>query len=175
MTVPPGADPGRPEAGELVRAGSHSQLKVFPPMDGLAYKPALAQTLDRLRSLYSRLAGDRILARMLIPSPTLERFQAEHEEGYCDYPPPEERIAFWDSLLGESAAVEDDSVPAAYLSELDQGLYGGLVGGEVRFLCDPKMGRIFSIEWGSVAAGRAATRPSGCRGGSSRRAWTPST
>ena len=115
------------------------------PMDGLAYKPGLAQTLDRLRSLYSRRAGDRIFAKMLIPSPALGRFEAEHEEGYCDYPAPEERIAFWDSLLAESAAVEDDSVPAAYLSELDQGLYGGLVGGEVRFLCDPKMGRISSM------------------------------
>ena len=115
------------------------------PMDGLAYKPGLAQTLDRLRSLYSRRAGDRIFAKMLIPSPALGRFEAEHEEGYCDYPAPEERIAFWDALLAESAAVEDDSVPAAYLSELDQGLYGGLVGGEVRFLCDPKMGRISSM------------------------------
>ncbi len=126
-------------------------------MDGLDYKPGLALTLDRLRTLYSRQAEDGIFARMLIPSPTLQQFEAENEEGYCDYPAPEERIAFWDALLGESVAVEDDSVPAAYLSELDQGLYGGLVGGEVRFLCDPKMGRISSMvppvldEWSELA------------------------
>ncbi|MHB9029721.1 MAG: hypothetical protein ACYC9O_13220, partial [Candidatus Latescibacterota bacterium] len=31
--------------------------------------------------------------------------------------------------------VEDDSVPSAYLSEFDQGLYGGLLGGDVQFMC----------------------------------------
>jgi len=114
-------------------------------MDGLAYKPGLADTLDRLRSLYRREAGDRIFAKMLIPSPTLEQFQADREEGYCECPLPEERIRFWDAWLAERGAVEDDSVPAAYLSEMDQGLYGGLVGGEVRFLCDPRTGWISSM------------------------------
>ncbi len=47
--------------------------------------------------------------------------------------------------FGSTRPVEDDSIPSAYLSELDQGLYGGLVGGEVRFLCDPETGWISSM------------------------------
>ena len=48
---------------------------------------------------------------------------------------------FWDALFAERAAVLDDSVPAAYLSELDQGLYGWeYVGGEVRFMAHPENG-----------------------------------
>jgi len=36
-------------------------------------------------------------------------------------------------------------MPAAYLSEFDQGLYGGLLGGEVRFMADPATGWISSM------------------------------
>jgi hypothetical protein len=54
-------------------------------------------------------------------------------------------VRFWDALLSERADVLDDSIPSAYLSELDQGLYGGLLGGDVRFLCDPATGWISSM------------------------------
>jgi hypothetical protein len=43
------------------------------------------------------------------------------------------------------ATLEDDSVPCAYLSEFDQGLYGGLVGGDVRFVAHPENGWISSM------------------------------
>jgi hypothetical protein len=82
---------------------------------------------------------------MEVPSPALERFAAAHPEGGCDYPDPRERVAFWEELLAERAAIFDDTVPSAYLSEMDQGLYGGLLGGEVRFACDPATGWISSM------------------------------
>jgi hypothetical protein len=110
----------------------------------LAYKTNLAEVLERMRSLYSRLAPDRIFARFEISSPALRRFAEQYRE-FCDYPDPEERAAFWDSLLAERRLLEDDSVPVAYLSEFDQGLYGGLVGGEVRFLAHPENGWISSM------------------------------
>lgn len=114
-------------------------------MESLAYKPTLPDVLPRLRSLYDREAGDRIFATVAVPSRALDEFRSTYSEGYCERPDPAERIAFWDRLLAERAAVEDDSVPAAYLSEMDQGLYGGLVGGDVQFMAHPENGWISSM------------------------------
>lgn len=114
-------------------------------MDTLAYKPNLDDVLARLRSLYQREAQDRIFAKLNVPSEALDQFQREYAEGYCDYPDPSARVAFWDRLLAERAPVEDDSVPLAYLSEMDQGLYGGLLGGDVQFMAHPENGWISSM------------------------------
>jgi hypothetical protein len=114
-------------------------------MTALAYKPNALEITSRLRDLYERRAGDRIFARMNVPNETLARFRREHVSGPCDFPDLEERIAFWDRLLAEGAAVEDDAIPSAYLTEMDQGLYGGLVDGEVRFQCDADSGWISSM------------------------------
>ena len=111
----------------------------------IAYKPHAEAVLAGLRELYERRAGDRVFASMEVPSQALAAFRRDHPEGFCAAPDPQERIAFWDRFLRERAAVEDDSIPSAYLSELDQGLYGGLLGGEVRFLCDPETGWISSM------------------------------
>ena len=114
-------------------------------MSPLAYKPNAAEVLARLRSLYERRAQDRIFAAMEVPSPALEAFGEQYPPGYCNYPDPAERIEFWDRLLSERAAVEDDSIPSAYPSEFDQGLYGGLLGGEVQFMAHPQSGWISSM------------------------------
>jgi hypothetical protein len=111
----------------------------------IAYKPHVEAVLARLRQLYERRGEDRIFASMEVPGMALAEFRRQHREGFCAYPDPPERIAFWDTLLRERAAVEDDSIPSAYLSEFDQGLYGGLLGGEVRFLCHPENGWISSM------------------------------
>jgi hypothetical protein len=114
-------------------------------METLAYKPNLDDVLDRLRPLYERRARDRVFAALEVPCRALEEFRRQYSEGYCDYPDPAARIEFWDRLLAERAAVEDDSVPSAYLSEMDQGLYGGLVGGNVQFMAHPENGWISSM------------------------------
>jgi hypothetical protein len=114
-------------------------------MSELSYKPGLAATLERLRALYERRAPDRILASFEIHSTALERFAARYTDPFCEYPDPRERVAFWDELLRERAELEDDSLPLAYLSEFDQGLYGGLVGGDVRFMPHPENGWISSM------------------------------
>jgi hypothetical protein len=111
----------------------------------IAYKPGAGEVMERLRRLYERRAESRIFASMEVPSRTLAEFRRTHQEGFCDYPNPGDRIAFWDSMLKERAGIEDDSIPSAYLSEFDQGLYGGLLGGEVRFLCDTETGWISSM------------------------------
>jgi hypothetical protein len=115
------------------------------PMNALAYKPNVSEVLERLRSLYERRAGDRIFAVMEVPSAALAEFRRQYCEGYCDCPQPAARIRFWDCLLAERAAVEDDSIPSAYLSEFDQGLYGGLLGGRVQFMAHPESGWISSM------------------------------
>lgn len=114
-------------------------------MNSLAYKPTLDEVLPRLASLYQRQAADRIFAVMEVPSAALDEFRRKYADGFCDYPDPHERIDFWDRLLRERAAVEDDSVPGAYLSEMDQGLYGGLLGGNVQFMAHPENGWISSM------------------------------
>lgn len=95
--------------------------------------------------MYERGAGDRIFATMAVPSPALVDFARRYPQPECDYPDPTDRAQFWDRLCAERAAVQDDSMPCAYLSEFDQGLYGGLLGGEVRFLAHPEVGWISSM------------------------------
>ncbi len=114
-------------------------------MQTLAYQPHLPEVLERLRSLTERRATDRIFAEMNVPSLALERFQQEYSDGFCDYPEPAARVEFWDSLFKERTTLEDDSVPRAYLSEMDQGLYGGLLGGNVQFMAHPENGWISSM------------------------------
>jgi hypothetical protein len=82
---------------------------------------------------------------MEVPSAALADFQGQYSAGYCQYPDPSARIEFWDRRLSERAAVEDDSIPSAYLSEFDQGLYGGLLGGDVQFMAHPENGWISSM------------------------------
>ncbi len=103
-------------------------------MPTLAHKRDADAVIDRLGRFYTDRPQDRICARFEIPSRALREHLAAHPAGFCAYPDPSERAAFWDALLAERAALEDDSIPCAYLSELDQGLYGGLVGGQVEFL-----------------------------------------
>jgi hypothetical protein len=82
---------------------------------------------------------------MEVPSRALAEFAQQYPQPQCTYPDPLKRAEFWDRLLCERAAIEDDSIPCAYLSEFDQGLYGGLLGGEVRFLAHPDSGWISSM------------------------------
>lgn len=117
----------------------------FMPMETLAYKPTLHEVLPRLRSLYQRQATDRIFAAFDVPSAAIAEFAEQYSHGYCEAPDPAERVRFWDRLFSEQIALEDDSLPVAYLSELDQGLYGGLVGGNVQFMAHPENGWISSM------------------------------
>lgn len=114
-------------------------------MSLLGYKANASEVLERLRALYERRAGDRLFASFGIPSPALRRFGEANPEGFCAYVDPYVRIQFWEELLLELRDLEDDSIPTAYLSEMDQGLYGGLVGGKVQFMCDPSTGWISSM------------------------------
>ena len=117
----------------------------MPDRTALAYKPHHGEVLARLRALYERRAGDRIFATMEVPSPALAAFRRQYPQPECDYPDPLERARFWDALFLERAAIEDDAMPCAYLSEFDQGLYGGLLGGDVRFLAHAEVGWVSSM------------------------------
>jgi hypothetical protein len=110
-----------------------------------SYKPDGYAVLERLRRLYDERDQSIILASMEIPSAALKGMAITHPAGFCEYPSPRERASFWDARFLEKIDVRDDSIPSAYLSEMDQGLYGGLVGGEVRFLSDPDYGWISSM------------------------------
>lgn len=114
-------------------------------MDALSYKANAEAAAERLRSLWDRAAGDRIFATFNVPSPALQVFKQTNTEGLCEYPDIGERIAFWDRVLEERRSIEDDSIPSAYLTELDQGLYGGLLGGDVKFMNNPDSGWISSM------------------------------
>lgn len=115
------------------------------PRAGLAYKPSLGCVLERLRMLYSCRGFDQVFASFEVPSLALARFAEQHPAAFCEYPDPAERASFWNEYLKERTELEDDSVPRAYLSEFDQGLYGGLLGGDVRFLVHQENGWISSM------------------------------
>jgi hypothetical protein len=103
------------------------------------------QRLERLRELYEQRPQDKIYARMEIATEALKGFAQRHPDGPTDCPDLDERVGFWDAFFRERLPVSDDSIPGAYLSELDQGLYGGMVGGEVRFMAHPENGFISSM------------------------------
>jgi hypothetical protein len=111
----------------------------------LLYCPDLAARLERLRALYTDRSQDRIFARMEVETNALRKFAAKYPPGYTGCPDLAQRVAFWDELLAERAAIHDDSIPSAYLSEMDQGLYGGTVGGAVQFMAHSENGWISSM------------------------------
>ena len=102
----------------------------------LEYFPNQREVLNRYRRFYEDRSQTIVLATMEVPSSVQEEFTAKHPHGPCPYPDPHESLAYWDSFLAERAAIHDDFVPSAFLTEMNQGLYGGLFGGEVRFLRD---------------------------------------
>jgi len=109
------------------------------------YCPDGWQRLERLRGLYEKRPQDEIFARMEVSTEALRLFAERYPHGPTQCPDLNDRVAFWDALLGERVPICDDSVPAAYLSELDQGLYGGILGGDVRFMAHPENGWISSM------------------------------
>jgi hypothetical protein len=111
----------------------------------IGYCPDGWARLERLRSLYVERRHDRLFARMEVPTNALQTFAARYEPGYTGRPELAQRVGFWDELLAERAAVCDDSIPSAYLSEMDQGLYGGMVGGKAQFMAHPENGWISSM------------------------------
>lgn len=113
--------------------------------ESLAYCPDLDARLERLRLLYGERPQHRIYAHLSVETRALRKFGAKYAPGYTTCPDLAERAAFWDELLAERAAVRDDSIPSAYLSEMDQGLYGGIVGGNVQFMAHPENGWISSM------------------------------
>lgn len=111
----------------------------------LEFKPHLAETLTRLRRWLAREAPDEIFAVFVVRTKALEDFARRYPPGYCEPPTLEERLLFWEKHLEERAGLEDDSIPAAYLSEFDQGLYGALVGGRPQYMAHPENGWISSM------------------------------
>lgn len=100
----------------------------------LSYKRNLNDTLCRLKDFYEGKGEAKIYAQMNVISSFQNEYLLNNPPGERSYPDPSERIKIWDNYLKERRAIEDDSMPVCYLSEFDQGLYAGLVGGEIRFL-----------------------------------------
>ena len=111
----------------------------------VSYSPAAGAAIERLRRLYEERDQSVVLVALRVNHPSLDDFARVHPAGYCAYPDPAERIAFWDRYLQERSMVLDDSIASAYLSEMDQALYGGLVGGDGQFVADPETGWISSM------------------------------
>jgi len=111
----------------------------------MLYKKNHKEVITRLSELYSNANCGKIYAAMKINNPVIEEFSRSSASGETAYPDPRLRIAFWDSVCAQFADLEDDSIPCAYLTEFDEGLYGGMVGGEVRFVCFPQTGWISSM------------------------------
>ena len=114
-------------------------------MGFLAYKNNAESVIERLTVLIEGRARDQIFAAFILPSQAMKKFKQQYTESFfSEYPDPQERIKFWDEHLQGRTLLEDDSIPYAYPSEFDQGLYGALLGGDVRFLAMAEDGWVSS-------------------------------
>jgi len=104
-------------------------------METLSYKKNAGFVAERLGYFYTKRPQNRICALFYTPNKALEKFNIDNPEGFCSYQEPSQRVKFWNAYLEERSVLEDDSMPSAYMSEFDQGLYVGLVGGDAQFMC----------------------------------------
>lgn len=111
----------------------------------MLYKRNIDEVLSRLTRLYQRKMQDEICVNMHVINPGLLAYLAQNEDGDTGYPSIQERLLFWDSVGKHYEHLEDDSIPHAYFSEFDEGLYAGLVGAEVAFLNNKESGWISSM------------------------------
>ena len=111
----------------------------------MLYKKNYYETIARLRNFYSGGGKRGICAQMKIPNPVLDQMKNDMIDGPVSCPNLNERAAFWDRVLSFYADLGDDSIPSVYLTEVDQGLDGGMLGGEPRFLLDTSSGWISSM------------------------------
>jgi hypothetical protein len=114
-------------------------------MATLAFKRNAMATAQRLRMLWDRQSLDCTFAHMMVCTQTLRKFAETHVDGPTIYPDPCERIRFWESSLSETRDLEDDWLPIAYLSEFDQGIVGGALGEDMRFMMHKDIGWISSM------------------------------
>jgi hypothetical protein len=111
----------------------------------LAYKNNAEDVIKRIKSFLDGDAQDQIFASFVLPSNAMKEFQKQYTESFfSEYPDPDQRIEFWNKHLQGRTMLEDDSIPYAYPSEFDQGLYGGVLGGDVRFLAMAEDGWVSS-------------------------------
>jgi len=111
----------------------------------LAYCPHGADVLQRLRALYEQRDQGIVLAAMDVPALAQALAAELPPSGFCEYPDVHRRARYWDARLRQHTDLLDDAIPCAYLSEMDQGLYGALVGGDAHFLSDPDSGWVSSM------------------------------
>lgn len=111
----------------------------------MRYKQNYRQVISRLGDLYNQAGRDRIYAKLSIPNPYLEDYARENTDGPVQRPDIAERARFWDEVLSIYTDLEDDSIPSSYLSELDQGLYAGLLGAPMHYIRHAGTGWISSM------------------------------
>ena len=109
------------------------------------YKNNHDHVLDRLTELFEGRGRDKIFAKMIVPSRALDDYKYHFPEIEMEYPDIHKRAAFWEEYQKETLLLEDDSLPMAYMSEFDEGLYAALLGGEIRFLNNHEGGWISSM------------------------------
>ena len=120
-------------------------LRIKSNESNLIFKKNSSKTYQRLAELYNRQGINKIYAQMNIPSSTLIRYRESIPPGEVDSPRTEESIDFWVKFFEERKNIEDDSMPCCYLSEFDQGLYAGLVGGKIKYISFSYDGLISSM------------------------------
>jgi len=109
------------------------------------YKHNHIHVVERMLELFEGRGKDKIYAKIELPSKALSDYKIQYPENEMEYPDPQKRAAFWDEYLKETILLEDDSLPMAYMSEFDEGLYAALLGGEIRFMNNQDWGWISSM------------------------------
>ena len=111
----------------------------------MLYKKNYKDVIKRLTEFYERKGLNKIYAVMNVENSRLTEYKNNTSDGETTYPDLNDRIKLWDEICRENQTINDDSLRIAYLSELDEGLYGGLVGGKLRFINDSTTAWISSM------------------------------
>jgi len=111
----------------------------------MIYKKNFKMVMERLRGFYAGESRDRIFAKMMVESAALRTYAGVYPDGTIPYPDLNIRADFWNSYLSEQTDLIDDSIPAAYMSEFDEGLYSALLGASIQFQYLPETGRVCSM------------------------------
>ena len=111
----------------------------------MLYKKNCNKVITRLENFYSGGGKGSICAQMKMPNSVIDQMKREMKDGPVSCPDLITRADFWDKVLSLYADLEDDSIPGIYLTEIDQGLDGGMLGGEPHFILDTSSGWISSM------------------------------
>ena len=115
----------------------------------MEYKENWEEVIERQTAFWNREMPDRILARIYVRNPYLDKWLEEKGKSIPietdELPDTQDIFEMWDCKLRILRNIEDDSLPVMIPTEFDEGLYGGILGARMIYGFDPASGWFSSM------------------------------